>query len=363
MRDAESTHSAIRTIRLSDDQVADLMDRLDGPEHASSADKNAREYAYRRKGLIVDILQPGAATPTRYAVQPRRINETELRFLHGSFLHTGTRCFVQLVTLHGTWTNVSAVVTHCTYLEENIHDICVRFSHRIDPALFCPDAGRTRVLLVEQDESLARLAEFHLSHLNADVEHIKDSERTGELVAKNRYDVILFDVEMNDGQGFEAVRKLRSEGYSQTIVAFSALVNDGEHEKSIAAGCDLVLIKPFTQNDVRSLLQSLRREPLFSSFYNDPAMAELINAFVQELSGKVREIEQAALSGQIEVLRGHVRTVRAQGSSYGFEVLTEAAAKVEEHLAEEITPEVRSDLDRLVKLCMQARCTDTGSSQ
>ncbi|MCH7591521.1 MAG: response regulator [Planctomycetes bacterium] len=363
MRDAESTRSAIRTIRLSDDQVADLMDRLDGAEHASSADASAREYAYRRKGLIIDILQPGAVTPTRYAVQPRRINETELRFLHGSFLHTGTRCCVQLVTLHGTWTTVSAVVTYCTYLEENIHDVRVQFSQRIDPALFCPDAGRTRVLLVEQDESLARLVEFHLSHLNADVEHIKDSKRAGELVGQNRYDVILFDVEMNDGQGFEVVKKLRSQGYSQTIVAFSALVNDGEREKSIAAGCDLVLAKPFTQEDVRSLLQSLRREPLFSSFYNDPAMTELINAFVQELSGKVREIEQAARSGQIEVLRGHVRTVRAQGSSYGFEVLTEAAATVEEHLTEEITPEVRSDLDYLVKLCMQARCADTGSSE
>lgn len=362
MRDAESIVSAIRTIRLSDDQVADLMDRLDSTEKASSADANAREYAYRRKGLIVDILQPGSATPTRYAVQPRRINDTELHFLHGSFLHTGTRCCVQLVTLHGTWTDVSAVVTLCTYLEENIHDISVRFSNRIDPALFCPEAGRSRVLLVEQDESLARLAKFHLSHLNADVEHIKESERASDLVAKNQYDVILIDVEMEDGQGLEAVKKLRSQGYSQTIVAFSALVHDGEREKSLAAGCDLVLAKPFTQADVRSLLQSLRREPLFSSFYNDPAMTELVNTFVQELAQTVRNIERAVLSGEIEVLRGHVRTVRAQGSSYGFDVLTEAATLVEAHLADEITPEVRSDLDHLVKLCMQARCADTGAS-
>ena len=363
MHDAESTHSAISTIRLSDDQIAGLMDRLDNAEHASPTDANAREYVYRHKGLIVDILQPGAATPTRYAVQPRRINETELHFLHGSFLHTGTRCRVQLVTLHNTWTDVSAVVTHCTYVEENIHNICVQFSHRIDPAPFCPEAGRMRVLLVEQNESLARLAEYHLSHLNADVEHIKESERAGELAAQNRYDLILLDVEMNDGQGLEAVKQLRSQGYSQTIVAFSALVNEGEREKSIAAGCNLVLTKPFTQDDVRTLLQSLHQEPLFSSFYNDPAMTELINAFVQELSEKVRDIEQAALSGEIEVLRGLVRTVRAQGSSYGFEVLTEAAARVEEHLTEEITPEVRSDLDSLVKLCMQARGADTGSPQ
>ena len=257
MREAETTSSSIRTIRLSDDRVVDLMDRLDGSDASSLTDANAREYAYRRKGLIVDIVQPGAATPTRYVVQPRRINETELRFLHGSFLHTGTQCFVQLVTLHGTWTNMTSVVSHCTYLEENIHDICVQFSSRIDPALFCPEAGRTRVLLVEPDASLARLAEFHLSHLNADVEHIKDCKHASELATKNRYDLILIDVEMKSGQGFETVKELRGRGYSQTIVAFSALVEDGDRQKCIDTGCDEYTTKPINR---RKLIETIQQQ-------------------------------------------------------------------------------------------------------
>ena len=169
MSQSDSNHREVRTIRLRNEQIIQLWDRLDEEAQASvGAGAVSREYAYR-KGLIVDMLQPGAVTPTRYAVQPRRISESELWILHGSFLHTGTQCTVQLVTLHGTWASVTGAVSHCRYLQENIHDVCVQFLQRIDPALFCPEAGRTRVLLVEEDDALARLAEFHLSQLNAGV--------------------------------------------------------------------------------------------------------------------------------------------------------------------------------------------------
>ena len=119
---------------------------------------------------------------------------------------------------------------------------------------------------------------------------------------KNRYDVILLDVEMNDGEGFEAVKELRSTGYSQTIVAFSALNDPDEHEPCMNAGCDLVLTKPFSRDDIRTLLHSLRRAPLLSSFYNDPSMTPLVNKFVAELPEKVTAIEKALISENIESL-------------------------------------------------------------
>ena len=362
MSESDSTHSEVRTIRLPNEQIIQLLDRLDEDAQASvGAGAVSREYAYR-KGLIVDMLQPGAVTPTRYAVQPRRISESELWILHGSFLHTGTQCTVQLVTLHGTWASVTGAVSHCRYLEENIHDVCVQFLQRIDPALFCPEAGRTRVLLVEEDDALARLAEFHLSQLNADVEHVQECRRAIDLALEKRYDVILFDVEMNGGEGFEAVKELRSTGYTQTIVAFSALQDPGEHEPCMSAGCDLVLTKPFSRDDIRTLLHSLRRAPLLSSFYNDPSMTPLVNKFVAELPEKVRAIEKALISENIGSLQTMVRGLRAQGSSYGFEVLTDAARVVESELFDgEITKTARSKIDHLVKLCMQARCAETGT--
>lgn len=338
------------------------MDRLDSAEPPPNKDLKQREYPYRRKGLVVDILQPGAATPTRYAVQPRRINETELKFLHGSFLHTSTSCCIQLVTLHGTWCNVTGTVSHCCYVEENIHDISVALSHRIEPALFCPEAGRSSVLLVEEDDSLARLAEHHLSNLNADVEHISDFSRVCDLAMKNRYDVIFIDVHTTDGKGRKVVQELRAQGYSRSIVDFSLQVEDGIENK-IAEGCDMQLAKPFTQEDIRELLSSLRQEPLFSSFYSDLAMADLINTFVQELSGCVCDMEKAVLADDMEGLRKLIRSVRSQGSSYGFEVLTDAARSVETAMtSDEITKEVRTELDALVKLCMQARCAEAGTS-
>lgn len=364
MSDPESTHDAIRTIRLSDEQITALLQRLDEEERRSAAEAGSREYTYRHKELIVDMLQPGAMTPTRYAVQPRRLSESELWFLHGSFLHTGTQCTARLVTLHGTWANAKGVVAHCSYVQENIHDVSVQFTHRIDPALFCQEAGRTRVLLVEQDEALARLAEFHLLHLNSDVEHITECASAEELALKNRYDMILIDVEMNGGEGFETVANLRSKGYSQTIVAFSALNDAEDRERCTSTGCDFILAKPFTRDDVGNLFQSLRQAPLFSSFYDDPSMTELVNKFVVALPDKVRAIESAIVSGNLESLQTLIRVLRSQGSSYGFEALTDAAGKVESELdVDELSPSVRTQITQLVKLCMQARCAETGSSE
>ena len=119
MSEAETTQAAVRTIRLRDELVAQLLDRLDVEGKQPSAAGDKREYKYRRKGLIVDVLQPGAVTPTCYVVQPRRISDAEMWFLHGSFLHTGTQCTVQLVSLHGTCTSAPAVVARCSYVEQS----------------------------------------------------------------------------------------------------------------------------------------------------------------------------------------------------------------------------------------------------
>ena len=363
MPEPETTQAAVRTIRLGDEQIAHLLERLDAEGKQPSTDGEKREYKYRRKGLIVDMLQPGAVTPTRYVVQPRQISNAEMWFLHGSFLHTGTQCTVQLVSLHGTWTSAVAAVALCVYVEENIHDVCVRFAHPIDPALYCPEAGRTRVLFVESDATLARLAIFHLSQLNADVDHIEDSSQAVEHTAKNRYDLIIIGVEAQSGVGFEVVEALRSKGYSRTIVAFTALTEDDDRNRCLEAGCDHVLAKPFTREDMNSLLQSLRQEPLFSTFYDDPSMAQLINTFVEELPDKVLAIEQAVLAEDQKALQGFVRSLRAQGTSYGFEVLTEAAEKVEEKMTGGASvPDLRYEVDCLVRLCMQARCADTNAS-
>lgn len=79
------------------------------------------------------MQQPGSSGPVVFLVPTRDISATGLSFLHGGFVHVGTRCTVQLITMHGTWNEVPAVVVRCQYVEGGVHEVAVRFDREIDP--------------------------------------------------------------------------------------------------------------------------------------------------------------------------------------------------------------------------------------
>ncbi len=354
---AEATERVVRTIRLDDEQIAKLLDTMDEPNGTPATERReAQRYRYRVKALLVHMQQPGSSITVPYLVPTRNICESGLSFVHGGFVHDGTRCLAQLITTYGTWDDVWGSVVSCGYVRANIHEVSIRFDHHIDPSVYCAAAVNYRVLLVEDDPSIARLATFHLVKLNAHVEHVENGKIAVDKAMKTAYDVILMDMGLPVMDGFEAVKKLRSEGYSGIIVAATALTQPGDEQRCLEAGCDKYIAKPFTRADLDKLLQVLREEPLISTLYSDSSMVEMIDTYVQELPAKVRTIEQAMVKQDAEGLASLVRTLKAEGSGYGFEIITETAAAIESALIDgSSTTDVEEDITKLLKLCRQAR--------
>jgi two-component system cell cycle response regulator DivK len=74
-----------------------------------------------------------------------------------------------------------------------------------------------------------------------------DNGRTGlELARANKPDLILMDINLPDVDGYECTTRLRQmDGMSQIpIIALTANVMTGDHEKALAAGCDDYIPKP-----------------------------------------------------------------------------------------------------------------------
>ncbi|MFA0629341.1 ATP-binding protein [Vibrio sp. 10N.222.49.A3] len=83
-----------------------------------------------------------------------------------------------------------------------------------------------------------------------------------ELASNNEYDIVFMDCRMPVMDGFEATKKLRSSGYSQPIIALTAGTTKEERELCIESGMDDILSKPYTANDLMTMLNKWAIAPV-----------------------------------------------------------------------------------------------------
>jgi len=349
----------VKSVRQDDTPLTALLDRLDAEVETSEAGakgaKGSQHYKYRHP-IKVHLHARGSAAPTVFSVPAQSLSNRLVCFLFGGFIYENTPCTVQLTTHHGAWKDLDGKVIRCRHVQGNIHHVTVWLAQTINPAIYSLDAVNTRVLLVEDDPAVTRLAKYFLMELRATVEHAANGEEAIKKAASNVYDVIIMDMEMPVMNGFDAVKQLRESGYTGTIVAVTGLTQPEDKDRCLEVGCDKYLPKPYTRQNLSDLIKSLQEEPIFSTYSNDPDMAILITAFVSELLDKIRQLERAAASWDTGKLVQISRLLKAQGSGHGFDVISEAAARLETAiLTASPAVEARSLLNALVKLCLQVR--------
>jgi signal transduction histidine kinase/CheY-like chemotaxis protein/HPt (histidine-containing phosphotransfer) domain-containing protein len=178
------------------------------------------------------------------------------------------------------------------------------------------------------------------------------------------YDLILMDMQMPVMDGYQAVTRLRHEGYRAPIVALTAHAMDGERERCLAAGCDGYIRKPIDRAELVACLAKLvpSREsgapstarPLASSFADDPDMLEVVRRFVGSLPERVAAMKEAAHTGASATLQRLAHQLKGAAGGYGYAPITDAAARVETAIASGAeTAAVRDLLEDLVAICMR----------
>ncbi|HTB31281.1 MAG TPA: response regulator [Bacteroidia bacterium] len=104
-----------------------------------------------------------------------------------------------------------------------------------------------KVLLVEDNELNAVLAEKVLSDWNWKVDVAKDGFIALEKIKQKNFDLVLMDIQLPGMDGYETTQKMRQEfpGKHIPIIAMTAHALAGEREKCLEAGMDEYVSKPF----------------------------------------------------------------------------------------------------------------------
>jgi two-component system copper resistance phosphate regulon response regulator CusR len=118
-----------------------------------------------------------------------------------------------------------------------------------------------RVLLVEDDPDLAEIIESGLSEQGFTVAREASFDGGRSRAALGAFDVIILDVLLPGGNGFDLCRTLRTRGVGTPVLMLTARDAVEDRVEGLDAGADDYLTKPFAFRELVARLHALARRP------------------------------------------------------------------------------------------------------
>ena len=115
-------------------------------------------------------------------------------------------------------------------------------------------AGPYTILVADDDPDITDLIAAILSEDHHNVLVAADGAQALEVALREHPDIVVLDINMPKGDGFEVVRRLReNEATRDTpIILLTANADEGSASKGFAGGANDFLVKPFTPSHLRA---------------------------------------------------------------------------------------------------------------
>lgn len=115
------------------------------------------------------------------------------------------------------------------------------------------------VLLIEDDQVIARVICTHLRHAGYEVEWVEDGENGLEKLRFGHPEIAVVDLMLPDLDGWAVTRDARAEGIETPILAISARGSEHDKVHTLGLGADDYLAKPFGMRELVARVQALLR--------------------------------------------------------------------------------------------------------
>ena len=116
---------------------------------------------------------------------------------------------------------------------------------------------RLRILLVENHPDTREGLETFFDLSGDHIVSARDFATAVAMARGEKFDVLISDIDLPDGDGWELMRHLRAQGFVPAGVAMSGFGRSADKERSSDAGYAAHLVKPFTPDKLEAVLQKL----------------------------------------------------------------------------------------------------------
>ena len=114
-----------------------------------------------------------------------------------------------------------------------------------------------RLLVVEDHHDLCQALELFVKALGHHAQFVGNMASALQAAGEQSYDVLLCDIGLPDGDGWDLLRRLEASGYHPPYAIAMSVFNLGEDvAQSMAAGFALHLFKPFPPEDLKKALDA-----------------------------------------------------------------------------------------------------------
>lgn len=118
-----------------------------------------------------------------------------------------------------------------------------------------------KVLVIEDDPTVGQFVKRGLEEQRWGVDLAADGESGERLAASQEYDLVILDMRLPGKSGIEVLQSLRARGFERPVLVLTAQDAVDAKVKTLRAGADDYVTKPFAFEELLARVEALARRP------------------------------------------------------------------------------------------------------